>query len=128
MTAHRCASGLKKKVEQSGSKVHRHFVGFFRCPSNINTVLFCKSSHDWTLFGTMEFESQLCRKPRQQSNPICQWSQNSKSLFATHREPILLNPPPPIDWEEIFANGPFSAFFNDFEIFYGPFLIILHRL
>ena len=32
------------------------------------------------------------------------------------------------DWEEIFANGPFSAFFNDFEIFYGPFLIILHRL
>ena len=33
------------------------------------------------------------------------------------------------DWEEIFANGPFSAFFfNDFEIFNGPFLIILHRL
>ena len=32
------------------------------------------------------------------------------------------------DWEEIFANGPFSAFFNDFEIFYGPFLIILHTL
>ena len=25
-------------------------------------------------------------------------------------------------------NGPFSAFFNDFEIFNGPFLIILHRL
>ena len=32
------------------------------------------------------------------------------------------------DWEEIFGNGPFSAFFNDFEIFNGPFLIILHRL
>ena len=32
------------------------------------------------------------------------------------------------DWEEIFANGPFSVFFNDFEIFYGPFLIILHIL
>ena len=32
------------------------------------------------------------------------------------------------DWEENFANGPFSAFFNDFEIFNGPFLIILHRL
>ena len=31
-------------------------------------------------------------------------------------------------WEEIFANGPISAFFNDFEIFNGPFLIILHRL
>ena len=25
-------------------------------------------------------------------------------------------------------NGPFSAFFNDFEIFNGPFLNILHRL
>ena len=25
-------------------------------------------------------------------------------------------------------NGPFSAFFNDFEIFIGPFLINLHRL
>ena len=25
-------------------------------------------------------------------------------------------------------NGPFSGFFNDFEIFNGPFLIILHRL
>ena len=25
-------------------------------------------------------------------------------------------------------NGPFSAFFNDFDIFNGPFLIILHRL
>ena len=32
------------------------------------------------------------------------------------------------DWEEIFANGPFSAFFNDFDIFNGPFLIILHGL
>ena len=32
------------------------------------------------------------------------------------------------DWEEIFANGPFSAFFNYFEIFNGPFLIILNRL
>ena len=32
------------------------------------------------------------------------------------------------DWEEIFDNGPFSAFFNDFEIFNGPFLITLHRL
>ena len=30
------------------------------------------------------------------------------------------------DWEEIFDNGPFSAFFNDFDIFKGPFLIILH--
>ena len=26
------------------------------------------------------------------------------------------------------TNGPFSAFFDDFEIFNGPFLIILHRL
>ena len=26
------------------------------------------------------------------------------------------------------TNGPFSAFFNDFEIFNGPFLIILQRL
>ena len=25
-------------------------------------------------------------------------------------------------------NGPFSAFFNDLEIFNGPFLIIIHRL
>ena len=32
------------------------------------------------------------------------------------------------DWEEIFTNGPFSAFFNDFEIFIWPFLNILHRL
>ena len=29
------------------------------------------------------------------------------------------------DWEEIFSNGPFSAFFNDFEIFNRSFLIIL---
>ena len=32
------------------------------------------------------------------------------------------------DWEEIFANGPFSAFFNDFKNFNGPFYIILKRL
>ena len=32
------------------------------------------------------------------------------------------------DWEEIFANGPFSAFFNEFEIFNGPFIIFLHNL
>ena len=32
------------------------------------------------------------------------------------------------DWEDIFAIGPYSAFFNDFEIFNGPFLIILHGL
>ena len=32
------------------------------------------------------------------------------------------------DWEEIFANRPFSAFFSDFEILNGPFHIILHRL
>ena len=32
------------------------------------------------------------------------------------------------DWEEIFDYGPFSAFFNDFEIFNGPFLNILHTL
>ena len=32
------------------------------------------------------------------------------------------------DWEEIFANGPFSAFLNDFEIFNGPFVNILHTL
>ena len=33
------------------------------------------------------------------------------------------------DWEEIFANWPFSgisAFFNDFEILNGPFLLILN--
>ena len=32
---------------------------------------------------------------------------------------------PSSDWNEIFANGPFSAFFNDFEMLNGPFLIIL---
>ena len=36
------------------------------------------------------------------------------------------------NWEEIFANrpfnGPFSAFFNDFEMFNGSILTILHRL
>ena len=30
VTAHRCASGLKKKLNlRSGSQCHRHFVGFF---------------------------------------------------------------------------------------------------
>ena len=33
MTAHRCAGGLKKKLNlRSGSKRHRHFVGFFNVP------------------------------------------------------------------------------------------------
>ena len=30
--------------------------------------------------------------------------------------------------KRLLPNGPFSAFINDFEIFNGPFLIILHRL
>ena len=33
VTAHRCASGLKKKLNlRSGSQRHRHFVGFFNVP------------------------------------------------------------------------------------------------
>ena len=33
VTAHRCAGGLKKKLDlRSGSKRHRHFVGFFNVP------------------------------------------------------------------------------------------------
>ena len=33
VTAHRCAGGLKKKLDlQSGSQRHRHFVGFFNVP------------------------------------------------------------------------------------------------
>ena len=32
-TAHRCAGGLKKKLDlRSGSQRHRHFVGFFNVP------------------------------------------------------------------------------------------------
>ena len=31
-------------------------------------------------------------------------------------------------WKRFLPNGPFSAFFNDFEIFNGSFLIILRRL
>ena len=34
----------------------------------------------------------------------------------------------PVIGKRFLVNGPFSAFFNDFEIFNGPFLIILHRL
>ena len=33
MTVHRCAGGLKKKLDlRSGSQRHRHFVGFFNVP------------------------------------------------------------------------------------------------
>ena len=33
VTAHRCAGGLKKKLDLwSGSQRHRHFVGFFNVP------------------------------------------------------------------------------------------------
>ena len=33
VTAHRCAGGLKKKLDlRSGSQRHRHFVGFFNVP------------------------------------------------------------------------------------------------
>ena len=33
VTAHRCAGGLKKKLDlRSGSQRHRHFVGFFNMP------------------------------------------------------------------------------------------------
>ena len=33
VTAHRCAGGLKKKLDlRSGSERHRHFVGFFNVP------------------------------------------------------------------------------------------------
>ena len=33
MTAHRCAGGLKKKVDlRSGSQSHKHSVGFFKVP------------------------------------------------------------------------------------------------
>ena len=33
VTAHRCAGGLKKKLDlRSGSQHHRHFVGFFNVP------------------------------------------------------------------------------------------------
>ena len=34
----------------------------------------------------------------------------------------------PVIWKRFLPNGPFSAFFSDFEIFNGPFLIILHIL
>ena len=44
------------------------------------------------------------------------------NLQATYPPPP---PPPPSDWEEVFAKW---AIFSDFEIFNGPFLIILHRL
>ena len=33
VTAHRCAGGLKKKLDlRSSSQCHRHFVGFFNVP------------------------------------------------------------------------------------------------
>ena len=33
VTAHRCAGGLKKKLDlRSGSQRHRHFAGFFNAP------------------------------------------------------------------------------------------------
>ena len=33
VTAHRCAGGLKKKLDlRSGSQRHRHFIGFFNVP------------------------------------------------------------------------------------------------
>ena len=32
VTAHRCASGLKKLDLRSGSQCHRHFAGFFNVP------------------------------------------------------------------------------------------------
>ena len=33
VTAHRCAGGMKKKLDiRSGSQHHRHFVGFFNVP------------------------------------------------------------------------------------------------
>ena len=41
VTAHRCAGGLKKKLDLgSGSKRHRHFVGFFNVSVQAPTRLF----------------------------------------------------------------------------------------
>ena len=38
VTAHRCAGGLKKKLDlRSGSQRHRHFVGFFNVPAQAPT-------------------------------------------------------------------------------------------
>ena len=43
VTAHRCAGGLKKKLDlRSGSQRHRHFVGFFNVP--------VQAPHGTTLF------------------------------------------------------------------------------
>ena len=40
----------------------------------------------------------------------------------------VLSAEQPVIGKRFLPNGPFSAFFNDFKIFNGPFLIILHRL
>ena len=41
VTAHRCAGGLKKKMDlRSGSQRHRHFVGFFNMPVQAPTRFF----------------------------------------------------------------------------------------
>ena len=43
VTAHRCAGGLKKKLDlRSGSQRHRHFVGFFNVSDRHGTTLFIR--------------------------------------------------------------------------------------
>ena len=51
VTAHRCASGLKKKFDlRSGSQRHRHFVGFFNVPVQTPTRY-----HPWWFRHTAPF-------------------------------------------------------------------------
>ena len=70
---------------------------------NIKTILNCQATIMWSI-QSMPITSVRRSWPMQNCEgfPICA-----------------------VIGKRFFGNGPFSAFFNDFEIFNGPFLIIL---
>ena len=64
-------------------------------------------------------------------------SRGQSGVLSPEDVAVNSNPQPPgsfphatraVIGKRLLPNGPFSAFFNDFEIFNGPFLIIVHRL
>ena len=83
VTAHRCAGGLKKKLNlRSGSQRHRHFVGFFNVPVQAPT-------RDPPFYGYSE-------KPR----PLSYRDLSINSFWIFHSIPFLSGRQSPCKWNQ----------------------------
>ena len=93
VTAHGCASGLKKKLDlRSGSQRHRHFVGFFNVPTDTDhpfyTVIPTHRPHLVAFYDTLGIRRTHSRiKPPASSRGLLDGHWTLRNVYGVRTRP-----------------------------------------